>query len=83
MTDNNNTTSENTSTSTKQQIQNADEEELNSLIEETIRVLNQRPDANSTKTGEIIYSILKSARDIQGEKNGLLTKGQSFRLAID
>src|SRR5215510_12377389 len=72
-----------TEASTKQQIQEADENELRALIAETIRAMNQRPGANSTETGEIVHRILKSARDIQGEKNGLLTKGQSFKLAID
>ena len=44
--------------------------------------MNSRPGSNPDQTGEIVHRLLKSARDIQGEKNGLATKAQCLRLAI-
>jgi hypothetical protein len=80
---NDKTSSETTSTTTKQEIESADEEELTTLISELIHEMNLRPDSNPAQTGEIVHRLLKSARDIQGLKNGLITKTESLRIAVD
>jgi len=93
MTDNNNdnkpaetttadTTTNDTAATKKEQV-DADKEELNALISETVRAMNARPDSNPDQTGQIVHRLLKSARDIQGEHDGFKTKAESFRLAID
>jgi len=72
-----------TTTATKQQLQDADNEELNGMISELIHELNSRPGSNADETGNTIHRLLKWARDIQGEHNGLTTKSEAFRIAID
>ena len=64
-------------------MEDADGEELTALISGLIHELNKRPDLNPAETGEIVHRLIKRARDIQGEKNGVITKAESLKLAID
>ena len=53
------------------------------MISELIHEMNLRPGSNLDETGNTVHRLLKWARDIQGEKNGLTTKSEAFRIAID
>ena len=53
------------------------------MISETVSEMNSRLGSDPYETGNTVHRLLKSARDIQGEHDGFLTKVQSFRLAID
>ena len=76
------TATNDTAATAKEQVE-ADKEELNVLVSETVREMNSRPGSNPDQTGEIVHRLLKSARDIQGEKDGFVTKSEAFTLAID
>lgn len=66
----------------KEQVE-ADNQELNAMISEMIHEMNSRPGSDPYETGNTVHRLIKSARDIQGEHDGFLTRSESFRKAID
>ena len=89
MTDNNNnntmseTTTTDAATAAKEQIENADGQEMTTFISNLIHVINSKPGSDPANTAEIIHYLLDLAGDIQLEKRGLITQAESLRLASE